>query len=176
MKIPLALSAAILLAACADIAVQPELDPLTIRYSGTFKLELPALAAAGASILYADGPSLRLQGGEVISSMIVTRDLEALPENFNLALYPRYLFGLDADPALLPDLQRSFAQSLPALGLGEKPEITVSERSDAHFYSACGDNQRCVTFVVSPGQKHHILMLSTESLSAAVLIDMVGVN
>lgn len=176
MRIPITLSAILLFTACSSAVDKQALDPLTIRYSGTFKLELPASEAAGANVLYADGPLVRLRGGEVISGVLVTRELEALPADFDLASYPRYLLGLDVDRTLTPDLQTSFDQSLPALGLGEQPVITTSRHSDVHFYSVCGDHQRCVLFVVSPDQKHHILMLSTEAMSAAKVIKMIGVN
>lgn len=176
MKITITLLVLIMLVGCAEVTDKQEQNPLTIHYSGTFKLKLPASALTGASILYADGPSVMLQGGEVISGVIVTRELEELPEHFDLALYPRYLLGLDAPPLLSPKLQESFTRSLPALGLGAKPAITEAQHDGRHFYSACGDSQRCVMFMVSSDQKQHLLMLDTEALNPAELMEMIGFN
>lgn len=117
---------------------QPESDSAsTSIYYGRFKLEIPTASLANAKIFSVDGPVIKFSDSVTLGGAIVTRELLQLPADFDLALYPRYIFGLEPTDLLSEGLREPFNGALRSFGIVEDAEILETPYEEGIVYSAC---------------------------------------
>lgn len=109
----------------------------TSVYYGRFKLTIPTSSLAGAKILSVDGPVIKFSDSMTLAGTNATRDLLGLPVDFNLALYPRYVLGLESTASLPEDLRRSLEGTLRSFGIPQDAEIVEIRHEEGTVYSAC---------------------------------------
>lgn len=134
----------------------------TIDYSPYYQLTIPTADLAGAKIFAGVGPAIRFSDSLRLGGWVTSGEEDGVPEGFDLALYPRYVLGLDATDELPADLQRLF--SLRAFGVSQDAAIAEKPYRNGMLYSAC-DYPSCLFFVTHHAQNEHILVLKTEGFS-----------
>lgn len=155
---------------------QPESDNAsTSIYYGRFKLEIPTASLANAKIFSVDGPVIKFSDSVTLGGTIITRELLQLPEDFNLALYPRYIFGLESTDLLSEDLREQFNNALRSFGISEDAEILETPYKDGTVYSACA-HPSCLFFATQHAQNEHLLMLFPEGFAREEILNFMGVN
>src|SRR5690554_8023871 len=90
-KIVLALTVAL---ATASVHGKHADSKTTSIFYGRFELKVPTHQLAGAKILSVDGPVIKLSDSVILAGTIATHETLGLPEDLELARYPRYIFGL----------------------------------------------------------------------------------
>ena len=154
---------------------QPESDGAsTSIYYGRFKLEIPTTILANAKIFSVDGPVIKFSDSVTLGGTIVTRELLHLPADFDLALYPRYLFGLEPTDFLSEDLRKPFNNALRSFGISEGAEILETPYKDGTVYSACA-HPSCLFFATQHAQDEHLLMLFPEGFTREEILNFMGI-
>lgn len=139
----------------------------TIDYSPYYQLTIPTSNLAGARFFSAMGPSIRFSDSVRLGGWVTNGEEDGLPEGFDLALYPRYVLGLDASDALPADMQRLF--SLRAYGISQNALIAEDRYKNGILYSAC-DYPTCLFFVTHQAQNEHILILKSEGFDTKQIL------
>lgn len=157
------------LVGCAGIRPSESGALTSVHYSAYFSLKLPTSMFDGAKVYSADGPALIFNGNKSLSGAIVTKELESLPDNFDLSKYPAYLFGLTEIAGLEANIQQRFRRSRQEMVHSlESPTISESKGADYSVFSACAGLE-CVSFIVQDTQSEQILMLSTNGFTPVEL-------
>lgn len=168
------------IALCAALTVlsanvQSENDrALTSVYYGRFKLEIPTASLEDAKIFSVDGPVIKFSDSLTLGGTVVTRELLQLPKDFDLALYPRYIFGLESTDLLPEDLQEQLSSALRSFGIAEDAEIQETPYADGKVYSACA-HASCLFFATQHAQDEHLLMLFPEGFTRKEILHLLGV-
>lgn len=136
----------------------------TSVYYGRFKLTIPTSSLADAKILSIDGPVIKFSDSMILAGTNATRDLLELPVDFNLALYPRYVLGLESTASLPEDLRRSLEGTLRSFGIPQDAEIVEVRHGEGTVYSACA-YPSCLFFATQHAQNEHLLMLFPEGFT-----------
>ncbi|WP_285260814.1 hypothetical protein [Halopseudomonas bauzanensis] len=151
-----------LLTVSAHSASNNDAHLTTIDYSPYYQLTIPTTNLAGAKIFSGAGPVIKFSNSMKLGGWVTTGEEDGVPEGFDLALYPRYVLGLDSTDELPADLQRLF--SLRAFGISRDAVIAEEPYRKGTLYSAC-DYSSCLFFVTHQAQNEHILVLKTEGFS-----------
>lgn len=167
----------VFLASCASTQPKPPIPYTSLLYSGYFKLSLPTSSLESAKILSSDGPTILLKNGSSLSGLVITRELESLPADFNLRDYPLYVLGLAEPDTLNPKIRSKFENSQRELfGALQSPRLAQSSGKGYTLHSAC-DELECVSFLIQDKQDEQILMLSTTGFTIVDLQEAIeGAN
>ncbi|MEH6500796.1 MAG: hypothetical protein V7751_15540 [Pseudoalteromonas distincta] len=140
-----------------------------IFFSGYFSVSIPTESLDGATIFHSDGPGIKFSDGRHFAGALITREQESLGDEFELADYPLYLFGLKDTETLdqqeAEKFTRSLAELRASLGHPAFEQITIN---DATVYFACAD--RCEAIVVQHQQDEHLLHITSRGFSQSDLI------
>lgn len=168
MKMITLLALLALLAGCAGKSQS------TISYSGAFSLKVPTHTLSDATVFSVDGLSVAWPGSRLISGLVITRDLEALPPDFDLRDYPRYALGMKSVESLEEDIATVFDNSAKEFDYSFGLESVV-ERSirDLKIYSAC-KKSKCMAFVIRDGVDDHILSIYTQKISEKEFTNLIN--
>jgi hypothetical protein len=143
-----------------------------ISYSDAFNLSLPTSTLSEATFFSADGLSVGWSDQKLISGLIVTRELESLPSNFDLKDYPRYLLKLKDTSGLSPEVAEIFNNSANEFDYSFGLENVTERTTDSlKIYSACRED-RCTAFVLKEGVNDHILSMYTQKISEQEFNDL----
>ena len=168
------------IALCAALTVlsanvQSENDrALTSFYYGRFELEIPTASLADAKIFSVDGPVIKFSDSLTLGGTVVTRELLQLPKDFDLALYPRYIFGLEPTDRLPEDLQKQLSGALRSFGIAEDAAVRETPYEEGKIYSACA-HTTCLFFAAQHAQDDHLLMLFPEGFTHKEILHLMGV-
>ncbi len=163
-----------LVGACTQAKQDREL-PITKVHYGRFTLSIPTMRLESASVLSVDGPVIRFEDDVSLGGAAATRKLLELPEDFDLARYPRYVFGLESTDGLPEDVRHLLDTALQSFGLGADAEILETPYPDGIIYSACA-YPSCLVFATQNAQDEHILMLYPEGLTLKEILGFMGVQ
>lgn len=131
-----------------------------ISYGPFFKLEIPLQELSGAVFFQSDSVSVRFANGGVLSGLIIDKDIESLPAEFELSDYPKYSLGLESPAELREPYATMFANSwAETKRTYNDPQVTRSKTEQKSIYTACGQDS-CLSFLVHKEMPEHILMLS----------------
>ncbi len=129
-------------------------------YSAHFYLTIPTEQLAGAQIVASDGPAIRFKSGQQLSALLITRELDNLPDSFNLHFYPEYILGLRKLDSLSKQLQEKFIISQQAIMNSHAyPKAEIHAGGDEKLYTSCGI-QECIGFMVSSNVNSQVLMIN----------------
>ena len=142
----------------------------TFHYSAYFRLTLPTSSLQGAKVFGDDGPAIKFRDGRSIAALVLTREYETLPAEFDLSSYPKYLFGMESTENLPTDIRGRFERSRSELQHSlDSPQISSVRAGDAMVYAACGARE-CVLFVTQERQNDQILMITSNGITATEII------
>lgn len=131
-----------------------------ISYSPYFQIQIPLKELDGATFFQSDSVSVRFSDGSVLSGLLINKEVESLPEEFDLSEYPEYSLGLKSPNDLSETHAELFRNSWEETKRTFKdPQVTKSENNKNLIYTACGANS-CLSFLVNKNMPEHILMLS----------------
>lgn len=91
---------------CASISVPT--SSTVISYSPYFNVNIPLEELGGAIFFQSDSISVRFSDGGVLSGLIIDKDVEYLPSDFDLSEYPEYSLGLKSARQSFTAICRSF--------------------------------------------------------------------
>lgn len=136
-----------------------------ISYSGAFNLRVPTNTLSEATFFSADELSLGWSDGKLISGLVVTRELESLPSDFNLEDYPRYILDIKDASSLNAEVAGKFNGSAREIDYSFGLENVIERSTDSSkIYSACRDD-KCMAFVLKEGVDDHLLSMYTQKIS-----------
>ncbi|KPQ30625.1 MAG: hypothetical protein HLUCCX14_00725 [Marinobacter excellens HL-55] len=165
MKFGAALFLTILLTGCAT-------SQTTISYSGDFNLQVPTKLLSGSTVFTADGLSVGWPEGNLISGIVITKELESLPSDFDLKDYPKYLFNIknknDLDKKTANVLKSSTIEIDHSFGIDN---LTIKSKFDTDIYSACKD-EKCIAFIIKNNVTDHLLSLYSQGITEEELISL----
>src|SRR5690606_24473050 len=121
-----------------------------------------------------DGPALTISDSLTLGGTLVTREVLQLPADFNLALYPRYIFGIEPTDRLPEDLQKQLSSALRSFGIAEDAAIRETPYEEGKIYSACA-HTACLFFATQHAQDDHLLMLFPEGFTHKEILHLMGV-
>jgi hypothetical protein len=131
-----------------------------ISYSPYFKLKIPTKDLIGATFFQADSVSVKFTNSSVLSGLIIDKDLESLPSDFDIYDYPEYSLGLKSSDNLPKPHNDLFKNSWEEIKRTyNNPKIQKTERNNKTIFTACGNNA-CLSFLINRESPEHILMLS----------------
>jgi len=143
---------------CASTSVST--SSTVISYSPYFKINIPLEDLDGAIFFQSDSISVRFSDGGVLSGLIIDKDVEYLPSDFDLSEYPEYSLGLKPASNLPQPYADLFGNSWEETKrIYNDPEVTKTESNGKLIYTACGVDS-CLSFLVDVNVSEHILMLS----------------
>tara|TARA_R100000388_G_C7152276_1_gene115109 strand:+ start:40 stop:549 length:510 start_codon:yes stop_codon:yes gene_type:complete len=158
MKFGAILSLTILLTGCAT-------SQTTISYSGEFNLQVPTKLLSGSTVFTADGLSVGWPEGNLISGIVITKELESLPSDFDLKDYPKYLFNIknkkDLDKKTANVIKNSANEIDHSFGI---ENLTIKSKFDTKVYSAC-KGRKCIAFIIKDNVTDHILSLYSQGIT-----------
>lgn len=132
----------------------------TISYSPYFKLKVPTQDLIGATFFQTDSVSVKFTDSSVLSGLIIDKDLESLPSDFDIYDYPEYSLGLKSPDSLPKPHSELFKNSWEEVKRTyNNPKIQKSEINNKTIFTACG-NDACLSFLINRESPEHILMLS----------------
>jgi|SRR5690554_288342 len=165
MKFGAALSLTILLTGCAT-------SQTTISYSGEFNLQVPTKLLSGSTVFTADGLSVGWPEGNLISGIVITKELESLPSNFDLKDYPKYLFNIKNTDNLDIKTANVFKNSTIEIDHSFGVEnLTIRSKFGTEIYSACKD-EKCVAFIIKSNVTDHLLSLYSQGITEKEFISL----
>lgn len=136
-----------------------------IYYSGYFNLDLETDSLVGARIFYSDGLSIKYSDKRLLTGVIITKQLESLPEDFQISNYPEYALGLKKPEGLPEKLSDKFINSYNEFKYSfENPDIETNKSENGVHYTACSTNN-CIAYIVFDHVKDQILMLNSIGFS-----------
>lgn len=155
-------------------SVRNETNMTTVQFGGYYQLQIETQALIGATIASADGPLIKFADQKWIAGSIVDRELESLPQAFDLSSYPRILFQMVPSTHLPEEDQQRFRRSAASFRIGE-PDTQISEHSGKSFtvVSAC-QKLSCTSFVIQANQNEQLLMLVSEGFDPIELSNLAG--
>lgn len=136
---------------------------------------VPDPFSSGAKILSVDGPVIKFSDSITLAGTIATHETLGLPEDFDLARYPRYIFGLDATDSLPGELKHVLEGVLGSFGIGPDAETAEIEHERGVIYSACLFPS-CLIFATNPAEPEQLLMLFPDGFSRGEVLEFMGVN
>ena len=135
-----------------------------ISYSGEFELKLPTNIFNGATVFSTDELSLKTSSGKLISGLVITGELESLPEDFNMHDYPEYIFNRKPTYSLSTEIAQKFLASTDEIkysyGLDN---LEMQSNNELKIYKLC-KKDRCLAYIVKTHVKDHILSLHAEGM------------
>jgi len=147
----------------------------TSIFYGRFELKLPTHQLAGAKILSVDGPVIKFSDSVILAGTVATHETLGLPEDFELARYPRYILGLDATDSLPEEVKQALDGALGSFGIGPDAETAEIEHERGVVYSACLFPS-CLIFATRPAEPEQLLMLFPEGFSRSEIVGFMGVS
>lgn len=147
----------------------------TSIYYGRFELKVPTEQLAGAKILSVDGPVIKFSDSEILAGTNATHGTLGLPEGFELARYPRYVFGLESTASLPEELRLTLEGALGSFGIASDAEIAEIQNDRGAIYSACSFPS-CLIFATSRAQPEKLLMLFPEGFTRSDILGFMGVS
>lgn len=140
-----------------------------ISYSSNFNLEVGPELLSDSIVFMSDNIAIKTSRGQVIAPLVITSELEGLPDNFNLHMYPKFILGL-VPIADLPDLEMDkFKNSKLALSKSYNTD-NVHIRSSGVFeiYTACKELD-CYSLATKLNVKNQILALYSKGFTPTEL-------
>src|SRR5690606_9027440 len=171
-KIVLALTVAL---ATASVHGKHADSKTTSIFYGRFELKVPTHQLAGAKILSVDGPVIKFSDSVILAGTIATHETLGLPEDFELARYPRYIFGLETTDSLSGELKQVLEGALGSFGIGAGAETAAIEHERGVVYSACLFPS-CLIFATRAAEPEQLLMLFPEGFSRDEILGFMGVS
>lgn len=171
-KIVLALTVAL---ATASVHGKHADSKTTSIFYGRFELKVPTHQLAGAKILSVDGPVIKFSDSVILAGTIATHETLGLPEDFELARYPRYIFGLETTDSLSGELKQVLEGALGSFGIGAGAETAAIEHERGVVYSACLFPS-CLIFATRAAEPEQLLMLFPEGFSRDEILGFLGVS
>lgn len=131
-----------------------------ISYGPFYKLTIPVDLLAGAVFFKSDSVAIKFSDASLLSSVIVDKDIEGLPPNFDIGNYPDYFMGLK-EPQDLPEnlAQKFILSSSEVVSVYGGSEVVIWEDNSGRYYKKCG-NGSCLAFVINANTAQQVLMVS----------------
>ena len=129
---------------------------------------------SGSTILSADALSFKTKEGKTISAIATHKDIDNIPDDFDMSDYPQILFGLKKPSGQNKELTDKLTKTHSAFKhTYDLDNINVETNNGITRYSTC-KNTRCLGFVVKDSLADHVLMVFSEWIERKNFIETIN--
>ena len=146
--------------------------PVTFSFGSDFKLTFPAEQIAGSTIFYSDELSIKTDKGAVFSGRVLSREDDALPENFEMGDYPKYILKIKPIGEAQPYYDKFIQSSNEIDHVYGLENTTIDESENWTIYSLCRD-RACLAFVVKMYVEEYILTVHAANVDGQEFLRMI---